>query len=57
MANLEIRLMLAEKKVKHYELAKELGMADTTLSGKLRFELPPSKKQEMIDAINRLSNS
>lgn len=57
MANLEIRLMLAEKDVKYYELAKELGIADTTLSKKLRYELPLTKKQEMIDAINRLSNS
>lgn len=56
MANLEIRLLLAEKRVKHFELAQAMGISDTTLSKKLRFELPSNKKQEMIEAINKLAN-
>ena len=56
MTNLEVRILLAEKRVKHFELAQAMGISDTTLSKKMRFELPNNKKQEMIEAINKLAN-
>ena len=56
MANIDIRILLAEKRIHHYELAKELGLADATLSRKLRYELPHTEKQKMIEAINKLAN-
>lgn len=57
MKNLEIRLLLAEKRIKHYELAKAMGISDTTLSKKLRFELSNNQKQEIIEIINELARN
>lgn len=57
MRNLEIRLLLAEKRIKHYELAKAMGISDTTLSKKLRFELSNNQKQEIIEIINELASN
>lgn len=56
MANLEVRTLLMEKNIRHFALAKELGIAEATLSRKLRDELPYTEKQKMIEAINKLAN-
>lgn len=57
MANIDIRILLSEKRIHHYELAKELGMAEATLSRKLRYELPHTEKQKIIEAINRIAQA
>lgn len=54
MANLEIRVLLEKSRIRHFELAKELGIADTTLSKRLRYEVTPKQKQEIIEAIERI---
>lgn len=56
MANLEVRTLLMEKNIRHFALAKELGIAEATLSRKLRDELPYTEKQKMIETINKLAN-
>lgn len=55
MKNNDIRLMAAGSGVKLWEIAKELGVNDGNLSRKLREELAPEKKQEIIDIIKRLA--
>ena len=54
MENLEIRTMLLENNIKHFVLAKESGIADTTLCRRLRYEVTPKQKQEIIEAIERI---
>lgn len=55
MANKEIRIALVESGVKHYQLADALGMVDSSLSRKLRRELPPEEKERILGAIERLA--
>lgn len=55
MKNNDIRLLAAGSGVKLWEIAKELGVNDGNLSRKLREELTPEKKQEIIDIIKRLA--
>lgn len=54
--NADIRRMLFENDIKHYALAKRLNISEVTFCRWLRDELPPKKKQEIIDAINELAN-
>ena len=44
MANIEIRVKLAETGVKQYEVAEYLKIAETSFSRKLRNELPTEEK-------------
>lgn len=55
MANVEIRIRLAATGIKQYEVAAELGLAEGTLSRKLRFELPDEERTQILAAIDRLS--
>lgn len=55
MANVEIRIRLAATGIKQYEVAAELGLAEGTLSRKLRFELPDEERVRIFAAIDRLS--
>lgn len=55
MANVEIRIKLATTGVKQYQVAAEIGVAEATLSRKLRYELPDSEKQRILEAIERLT--
>lgn len=57
MANEKIRKLLTENRIKYYELANELGIADSSLSRMLRFELSPEKKKQVLDATQRLIQS
>lgn len=55
MANVEIRIRLAATGIKQYEVAAELGMAEGSLSRKLRFELSDEERVQILAAIDRLS--
>ena len=55
MANVEIRIRLAATGIRQYEVASELGLAEGTLSRKLRFELPNEERTQILAAIDRLS--
>lgn len=46
MANIEIRVKLAETGVKQYEVAEYLKIAETSFSRKLRNELPTEEKTD-----------
>ena len=52
MANLEIRQLIREKRLKHYEVAAALGIAETTFCRWLRTELPEEWKIKIKEVIN-----
>lgn len=54
MANKEIRIALLTHGIKQYILADVLGITETTLSRKLRKELPPEEKERFLAAIERM---
>lgn len=56
-SNQDIRDYAATHKVRLWECAEKLGMADTTFSKKMRQELSAEKKQEVISAINKIALS
>lgn len=53
MANLEIRQAIAKKRLKHYEVAKALGVSATYFSHLLQTELPKDKQQEILEVIQK----
>lgn len=54
LANIEIRQAIDKKRIKHYELARALNVSACTLSRWLALEMTPEKKQEVLDAINKI---
>ena len=54
MANKEIRCALVNNGIKQYVLADYLGITETSLSKKLRRELPEAEKKRILDVIDNL---
>lgn len=55
MHNIDIRQAAKEAGLKLYEIAAEYGVNDGNFSRKLRWELPDTEKQRILEIINRLS--
>lgn len=55
MTNQDIRRTAAGAGVKLWQIAEALGIADCSLSRKLRRELPPEEKTRIFDIIRELS--
>ncbi|MCI8844683.1 MAG: hypothetical protein HFF08_11410 [Oscillospiraceae bacterium] len=55
MNNQDIRRTAAGAGVKLWQIAEALGIADCSLSRKLRRELPPEEKTRMLNIIRELS--
>ena len=53
--NISIRDYLKETNVKQWELANSLNIGETTLVRRLRKELPENEKNEILNAISKLS--
>ena len=53
----EIRIAIIKAKLKHYQVAKELGIHKYSLSRKLRYELSSKEKQKILNAILKLKNN
>lgn len=53
--NAEVKAKAKKSGVLIWEIADKLGIADTTMSRKLRKELPDSEKQEIFKIIDELS--
>ena len=53
MNNLEIRGETTKKGLRLYELAELLGIDETSLSRKLRKELPEDEKQRILHVIRK----
>lgn len=55
MPNREIKKAASAAKVKLWQIADELGIADCTFSRKLRYELSAGEKQKIYEIIKKLS--
>lgn len=55
MANLDIRAAAVSSGVQLWRVADALGIADSSLSRKLRKELPQEEKEQIFNIIKRLS--
>lgn len=54
MKNLEIRMMIQNNRLYHYEVAAKLGVSEYTLCRWLREELSDEKKGKILEAINSI---
>lgn len=57
IVNLEIKQKLFEYNIHYYQLAKELQIADTSLSRKLRYELDNNEKEIILELIENIKNN
>ena len=55
MNNIELRNLIIEKRIKFYEIAREVGIAPTTFTIWMRDELSDEKKVKVIKAIENLT--
>ncbi len=55
MCNKDIKLKAAGSGVPLWKVADQLGIADTSLSRKLRKELPAEEKEKIFDIIDQLA--
>ena len=55
MKNQEIRRAAAGAGVKLWQVAEALGIADCSLSRKLRRELPPEEKEKILSIVRELA--
>lgn len=53
-ANSEIRLMIIQSRLKNWEVANKIGIADTTLSVWLRTPLNDERKKRVLEAVEEL---
>lgn len=54
MKNIDIRLAIANKRLRNYEVAAACGVSEFTFSRWLRQELPQEKKKRILDVIESL---
>ncbi len=55
MNNVELRNLIIKKRIKFYEIAREVGIAPTTFTVWMRDELSDEKKVKVIKAIENLT--
>ena len=55
MNNREIRALAAERRVKMWQIADTIGIADMTFSKWMRRELPEDKKRQALEAIEAIA--
>ena len=56
MANEAIRKILDNRRIRHWEVAIEVGISEQTLSRWLRRELTGDRRERVMAAINKLCN-
>lgn len=56
MHNTEIRKAIDSAGLRYWQVAEELGVADTTFTKWLRKELPEEKRSQVMAAIKKLSD-
>ena len=54
MRNQEIRTAVKRSGVRMWQVAEALGIADTTLSKRLRKELPDNERENILEVISAL---
>lgn len=55
-ANKEIRQTAKEKGVYFWQIAAEMGVSEATITRALRIELSDEKKNDILNAINRIAH-
>lgn len=53
--NLDLKFMAYQAGLTLWQIAREMGIADTSLSRKLRYDLSDSDRRRFIDAVEKLS--
>ena len=54
MANEDIKELIAKKRLRYWEIAKEYGLSDSNFSRLLRIPLSIENKQKILDIIEKL---
>ena len=54
-ANIDIRTLALSKGVRLWEVAEKMGIAEGSLSRKLRVELPPEEKHKIAEIIENIA--
>lgn len=54
LSNKEIRKIIEESGLKHWQIADAIGIADTTFCKWLRYDIPADKEKKILDAIEQL---
>lgn len=54
-ANLDVRVYAQQKGVRLWRIAQALGIVDSTLCKKMRFELPDEEKERFREIIDTLA--
>ena len=57
MTNMKIRLALMETGVRQYELGKLLGVSESTIWRKMRFEMPEEAQEKIVRLIKESVNN
>lgn len=55
MCNMDLRQKAKEKNVFFWQIARELGVSEPTMTRRLRFELPEQEKRKYLSIIDKLS--
>ena len=55
MCNMDLREKAKEKGVFFWQIAAELGISESTMTRRMRFELPEQEKQKYLSIIDKLS--
>lgn len=55
--NKDLQMLAMGKGVKQWQLAAEIGVAESTFCRMLRRELTPEMKEKVLAAINKLANA
>lgn len=56
-ANQDIRNLIAEKRLRKWEVAKQVGISDGRFSVWLRVEMPEERKKRVLNAISQLTET
>lgn len=56
MKNLRVREAAVQARVKMWEIAAALGIADAALSRKLRYELPEEEQAHILEIIQKIKD-
>ena len=54
MANSKIKMRLMERDVRQWELAKKMGISETTLYRRLREELPRDEQNRILSIVDEI---
>ena len=55
MSNLDLKVEAKKRGVFQWEIAEALGVAETSLSRRMRHELPTDEKEKILGIINNLA--